>query len=74
MKSIKITTVTKQVEKLIAEASFNLPPDIISALKYALAEETSPVARKILGYILENEQVARKERLPLCQDCGTGIY
>ncbi|MDD3777131.1 MAG: fumarate hydratase [Actinomycetota bacterium] len=70
MKSIKLTTIAKELAKLIVEASFNLPADIISALIKAREIETSPTAVKILDCILENARLAPVEKLPLCQDCG----
>lgn len=70
MKSIKLTTIAKELAKLIVEASFNLPADIISALTKAREIETSPTAVKILDCILENARLAPVEKLPLCQDCG----
>jgi len=71
MKKIKITTIKRKAAQLITEASFNLPGDIIAALEAARDAETSARAQKVLGYILENAQVSAKEKLPLCQDCGT---
>lgn len=70
MKNIKLTTIAKELAKLIVEASFNLPADIISALIKAREIETSPTAVKILDCILENARLAPVEKLPLCQDCG----
>lgn len=70
MKSIKLTTIAKELAKLIVEASFNLPADIISALIKAREIETSPTAVKILDCILENARLAPVGKLPLCQDCG----
>ena len=71
MKNIEITTVTKEAEKLLIEASFNLPGDIKDALKKAARLETDTRAKKILGLILENAEIALKQKLPLCQDCGS---
>lgn len=70
MKNIKITTITEEIRKLLIKASFNLPDDIIEALNNALAAETESGAKKILKLILDNAEVARKQKLPLCQDCG----
>jgi fumarate hydratase subunit alpha len=71
MKSIGITTITKEVRKLLIEASFRLPDDIKSAIKAASSREASPRAKKILDLILENAEIAAKQKLPLCQDCGS---
>ena len=71
MKSIKISAISRKVLKLIAEASFNLPSDIVNAIKQARDREESPRAKKILDLIIENKSEASKEKLPLCQDSGT---
>ena len=70
MRNIKITTITREARKLLIEASFNLPGDIIKAVKGAVKKETGTGAKKILELILENAKIARKQKLPLCQDCG----
>ncbi len=70
MKSIKISAIKREVQKLIAEASFSLPPDITDAVKQARDKETNPRAKKILELIIENSIAASNENLPLCQDCG----
>jgi fumarate hydratase subunit alpha len=71
MKSIKITEIKTELKNLLIKASFNLPEDIISAVKSAIRDETNENAKIRLNYILENEKIARSEILPLCQDCGT---
>ncbi len=71
MKNIKITNLKNQVKNLLIEASFYLPDDIIQAIKAAREREANPVASKMLDYMLENEKIARVQKLPLCQDCGT---
>ena len=71
MKNIKITNLKNQVKNLLIEASFFLPDDIIQSIKAARERETNPVASRMLDYMLENEKIARVQKLPLCQDCGT---
>ena len=71
MKNIKITNLKNQVKNLLIEASFYLPADILQSIKAARERETNPVAIKMLDYMLENEKIARDQKLPLCQDCGT---
>ncbi|MBM3714025.1 MAG: fumarate hydratase, partial [Actinobacteria bacterium] len=71
MRNIKITQIIEEVKKLLIKASFELPEDILSALKHAREIETGTNAKAVLDMILENEKIARQEKLPLCQDCGT---
>ena len=70
MKSIEITKIKNKVAELITKASFELPVDIIGTLKYYLDTETGKSAKEVLRLILENAGSAKKEKLPLCQDCG----
>lgn len=70
MKSIKTKTIRSEVSRLLLEASFNLPQDIVEAIKNACKIETDSNAKKVLDCILQNEKIARNGKLPLCQDCG----
>ena len=71
MKIIKITEINNQLKKLISDASFNLPCDILDAVLKARASEKNENAKKILDLIIENSKTAPVCRIPLCQDCGT---
>jgi fumarate hydratase subunit alpha len=42
-------------------------------LKKARKDEESPVAINVLDQIIENADIAAKEEMPLCQDCGLAI-
>src|SRR5665811_1953441 len=71
MKIIKISEIKNQLKKLIDEASFNLPADILEVVLKASTSEKNVNAKKILELIVENSKTAPVCRLPLCQDCGT---
>ena len=70
MRKIKTALIKKAVKKLLIDASFSLPQDIIDAIKKAKESEKSEMASMVLQMILENALIAKKEKLPLCQDCG----
>ena len=71
MRNIKITEIKNRLKNLLVKASFELPDDILDAVKAARSIETSQPAQKILDMIIENAGIAYAEKLPLCQDCGT---
>jgi len=73
MREIVASEITKSVAKLCQEANYVLGEDVILALKQALEVEESILGREIISQLLENAVVARKERVPLCQDCGTAV-
>lgn len=73
MREIKANEITSTVARLSKEANFNLGEDVLAALKKARIEEESPVAREILDRIIENAEIAAREEMPLCQDCGLAV-
>ncbi len=52
------------------EANFELPEDVIGALKDSLEKEDSQSGREVIEKILENAEIASKKKIPICQDTG----
>jgi len=73
MREIKAKEITKTVSTLCQQANFGLGEDVLNALKKALKTEESPLGREVLSQLIENAGVAKEEKLPLCQDCGTAV-
>lgn len=73
MREIEASVITQTVAKLCQEANFVLGEDVLAALKRAQKAEESPLGREVLSQIIENAKIAERERLPLCQDCGTAV-
>ncbi len=73
MREIQASKITDAVAKLCQEVNFNLGEDVLAALQNAEKTEASPVGKEALRQILDNAQIAKKELLPLCQDCGTAV-
>ncbi len=73
MREVAASDITETVSRLFQEACYHLPEDVLAALKEAREKEKSPVARNVLGRILENAIIADKGKIPLCQDTGAAI-
>lgn len=73
MREIQAREIVRVVSKLCQEANFFLGEDVILALKHAQEVEESALGRWALQQILQNEEIARRERIPLCQDCGSAV-
>jgi fumarate hydratase subunit alpha len=73
MRTIDSSCIAKTVEELCVKANIESRKDILAALKSARARETSPKAKRILDIIIENSAVAKKKKLPMCQDTGMVI-
>ncbi len=74
MREIHTNDIISCVETLCTKANYYLPQDVIDALERSQSEERSPLCRDILGDILENARIARKEQIPICQDTGLAVF
>jgi fumarate hydratase subunit alpha len=73
MKEIQFDTIRDTVGKLCIDANCLLGDDVVQALKDGLKTEESPAGKDILNQLLDNEQIARKEMMPICQDTGWAV-
>jgi len=74
MRKISKETIVEEVKNLVIRANRELPKDVLSALQSALDVEESPLGKRVISEILENAQIAKDEKLPLCQDTGTAVF
>jgi fumarate hydratase subunit alpha len=72
MKTIEPETITKEVSRLCIEAATYIENDVLSCLKRAMNNEDG-LAKEILSQIIENDELATKENVPMCQDTGITV-
>jgi len=73
MRIVHTDRVRDLVESLFRRAATDLPVDVESALLRAGDAEKGEMGRAILGELVENERIARREGIPICQDCGLAV-
>ena len=73
MREIDAAEITKTVTRLFIEANYHLTDDVLEALQRAQDTEESPVGKEVLGQLIRNADIAAKEQIALCQDCGAAI-
>ncbi len=73
MRELDVARITEAVRDLSIETNIHLPDDVKKALRDALAEEESLLGKEILQVILDNHDIAEKEKMPICQDTGAAI-
>lgn len=74
MREISCEAIRSAVAELCIEANRNLPADVYAALEKMKGEEESELCREILGDLLENADIARREGIPICQDTGLAVF
>ncbi|MBW2101306.1 MAG: fumarate hydratase [Deltaproteobacteria bacterium] len=73
MRRIMVDRVREAVREAAARANFELGADTVKALEAAREREESAVGKEILERLLENAEIARTERIPMCQDTGLAV-
>jgi fumarate hydratase subunit alpha len=73
VREIDAREIIATVARLFCEANFYLTDDVLSAIRKAALSEESPVAKEVLEKIIENADIAAREKIPLCQDCGAAV-
>ena len=74
MKTISLAEVRDKVKDVVQEANFELQEDVLKVIKEMEEREESPAGKAVFQQILENAQIAKDEKLGLCQDTGLAVF
>jgi fumarate hydratase subunit alpha len=74
VRELDVHEVTAAVKDLCVTANYDLPVDVYEALKAAQTTEESPVGVEVLGQLIENADIAARDRVPICQDTGLAVF
>jgi fumarate hydratase subunit alpha len=73
LRRIQAEKITKAVKKLFIEANTVLGEDVVESLQEALSREESEIGKQVLQKILKNADIARRRKMPICQDTGLAV-
>ena len=74
MKVVQLSAVRDKIKDLVQQANFELQDDVLKVIKDMSAKEESPAGKEVFNQIFENAEVARQEKLGLCQDTGLAVF
>lgn len=74
MRKIHVNKIIDVVANLCMDANYILGEDVLDAIKNAKEREASHTAITILEQIIENNRIARDEKLAICQDTGFAVF
>ena len=72
MKRIDPALITNEVKRMAIEAATIIDDEILNCIKKAKDHECG-LAKSILEQIIENDELASQENIPMCQDTGITI-
>ncbi|OGP67687.1 MAG: fumarate hydratase [Deltaproteobacteria bacterium RBG_16_44_11] len=73
VRQIDCKLITATVKKLFIKANTILGDDVVQALRSALASEESATGKQVLEKMIENANIACREKMPICQDTGLAV-
>ena len=71
--TINAGTITETVAGLCKEANYYLGQDMIEAFQIAYDHELSLTGKEIIQQLLGNAEIAKSEKVPMCQDTGFAV-
>ncbi|MCR4421920.1 MAG: fumarate hydratase [Spirochaetales bacterium] len=63
-----------KIYELILKTSYDLPSDVYIAIEESIKKEESSLGISILHKLLKNADIAKSEKMPICQDTGTAVF
>lgn len=74
MREIDTELIISKVADLCIDANLELSEEMQSCIAGAEESEDSPLAKEILGQLKENMDIAKEDRIPICQDTGMAVF
>lgn len=74
MREVHVDAIIETVKRLCIEANIDLNQEMIDVFKRYREVEESPAGKAVLDQLLKNAEIARAERMPICQDTGLAVF
>jgi fumarate hydratase subunit alpha len=74
LRTIKSEKITKIIKEMCISSNINLPKDAYDSICNACKNETSKIGKDILEKLIVNADLAKSEKLPICQDTGYAVF
>lgn len=73
MREIDVSQVEKTVCDLFLNACCEIGDDVLRLLRQRMESEESPFGKEVLRQLIENDELAAKRHMPICQDTGMAV-
>jgi fumarate hydratase subunit alpha len=73
MREVDVSVIKEKIANLCMETNYRLPESVLTLIKEGKNKEISETGCKVLEEIIENNEIAKTEHLPLCQDTGFAV-
>lgn len=70
VRHIPVEEIVREVKNAVIKANIGLCDNMLNALRSAMEKEESEIGREIISKLIKNASIAKKEKIPICQDTG----
>lgn len=73
VREVDVSEITKNIREMCISVNYELSTDMKKVLSEAHENEESPLGKQILGQLQKNLDIAKMDRIPICQDTGMAV-
>lgn len=73
IREIPVSAVTEAIRTMCIDTNYQLSADMQENLHHAAEREQSELGRQILRQLEDNLEIAKTDRIPICQDTGMAV-
>jgi fumarate hydratase subunit alpha len=73
LRNLDVSIIKDEVKRLFLEANFDISDDISNKIKNCYENEVSIIGKSVLDQILKNHEIAKEEKIAICQDTGMSV-
>ena len=73
MRTIHTDNITQNIKEMCMQVNISLSDDVKGALLSSQKKEESEIGRQILGQLEKNMEIAKENKIPICQDTGMTV-
>ena len=74
MRTLNTDIIIETVKEMCISANLYLADDMDKKLRQAAKEEDGVLGKQILNQLIENMEIAAKDKTPICQDTGMAVF
>lgn len=73
MREIHVKEIIEIVSEMCMSTNYNLGQDVLEAFHCSKDKEESPIGKEILDSLIKNANIAKNNKVPMCQDTGMAV-
>ncbi|MGN0241704.1 MAG: fumarate hydratase [Candidatus Weimeria sp.] len=73
VREVDVSEITKNIREMCISVNYELSSDMKKVLSEAHEKEESPLGKQILGQLQKNLDIAKSDKIPICQDTGMAV-